>query len=223
MKKVIPMLNKSLWERYKKYLCVSPSIGMMLDISRMDFPAKYIDTMEPEMQKAYRAMDELEAGAVANPDEQRMVGHYWLRSPERAPSAEIRKEIETTIHAVKDFASAVHGGTIRPEKRPRFTRLLIIGVGGSALGPQFIADALGTPADKMKPCFLDNTDPNGFDRLFTELGDDLAGFTACLTGPATETPPNCGCADMNNDRHADLADFVEFQQVFTARVHVLGF
>jgi glucose-6-phosphate isomerase len=168
------MHNKSLWERYKKYLCVSPSLGMMLDISRVDFPAKYFDTMEPEMQKAYRAMDDLEAGAVANPDEQRMVGHYWLRSPERAPSAEIRKEIEAAIHAVKDFASAVHGGTIRPEKRPRFTRLLIIGVGGSALGPQFIADALGTPADKMKPCFLDNTDPNGFDRLFTELGADLA-------------------------------------------------
>lgn len=168
------MHNKSLWERYKNHLCVSPSIGMMLDISRMDFPAKYFDTMEPEMQKAYRAMDELEAGAVANPDEQRMAGHYWLRSPERAPSTEIRKEIEATIHAVKDFASAVHAGTIKPEKRPRFTRLLIIGIGGSALGPQFIADALGTPADKMKPCFLDNTDPNGFDRLFTELGDDLA-------------------------------------------------
>src|SRR3990172_7390215 len=128
------MNSKSLWQLYKNHLCVSPSIGMMLDISRMDFPAQYFDTMEPEMQKAYRAMDELEAGAVANPDEQRMVGHYWLRSPERAPSAEIRKEIEATIRAVKEFASAVHTGTIKPEKRPRFTRLLIIGIGGGAPG-----------------------------------------------------------------------------------------
>jgi glucose-6-phosphate isomerase len=51
---------------------------------------------------------------------------------------------------------------------------LVIGIGGSALGPQFVADALSSPKDLMKPYFLDNTDPDGMDRVFAELGTELA-------------------------------------------------
>ncbi len=165
------MNNKELWERYKKNVCQVP-IGLTLDFSRMNFADDFFNRMEPEMQKAYQAMDALEAGAIANPDENRMVGHYWLRAPERAPS-EIRKEITDTLQAIKDFTFSVHAGKIFPRKRARFTRLLSIGIGGSALGPQFIADALGTQSDKMKPHFLDNTDPDGIDRVLAEIGKDL--------------------------------------------------
>ncbi len=168
------MNNKFLWERYKKYLCACPSIGLTLDISRMNFKDDYLDRLEPEIQKAYQAMDALESGEIANPDENRMVGHYWLRSPERAPKLELRQEIEDTLRSIKDFSSKIHSGKIKPEKRDRFTRLLSIGIGGSALGPQFIADALGSSADKMKPHFLDNTDPDGIDRVLNGLGEDLA-------------------------------------------------
>jgi glucose-6-phosphate isomerase len=167
------MNNKSLWERYKQYLCAAPSAGLTLDVSRMNFADDYLVRMEPEMQKAYKAMDALEAGAIANPDENRRVGHYWLRAPERAPSAQIRREIEDTLQAIKDFAFAVHAAKIHPEKRARFTNILSIGIGGSALGPQFIADALGTAADKMKPYFLDNTDPDGIDRVLAGIGGRL--------------------------------------------------
>ena len=168
------MNNKALWERYKKYLCVSPSIGLTLDISRMNFSDDHLARMEPEIQKAFKAMDALEAGAIANPDENRMVGHYWLRSPERAPKPELRREIEDALRSIKEFTSNIHSGKIKPEKRDRFTRILSIGIGGSALGPQFIADTLGTSADKMKPYFLDNTDPDGIDRVLKEVGDNLA-------------------------------------------------
>jgi glucose-6-phosphate isomerase len=168
------MNDKALWERYKKYLCECPSIGMTLDISRMNFADDYLSRMEPDIQRAFAAMDALESGAIANPDENRMVGHYWLRAPELAPSSEIRTEIENTIRAIKDFTFTVHAGKIFPRKRARFTHILCIGIGGSALGPQFIADALGTTADKMKPYFLDNTDPDGISRVLAEIGPDLA-------------------------------------------------
>jgi glucose-6-phosphate isomerase len=167
------MDNKSLWDRYKKYLCTVPSIGLSLDISRMNFADDFFARMEPEIQKAYTAMDALESGAIANPDENRMVGHYWLRSAELAPSPEIRREIEDTLQAIKDFTFAVHAGKIFPRKRARFTRFLSIGIGGSALGPQFVADALGTPKDKMKALFVDNTDPDGIDRVLAKIGNDL--------------------------------------------------
>lgn len=147
---------------------------MTLDISRINFADDYLARMEPEMRRAYQAMDALESGAIANPDENRMVGHYWLRSPGLAPSPEIRQEIEDTLRAIKDFTFTVHAGKIYPRKRARFTRLLSIGIGGSALGPQFIADALGTTADIMKFHSLDNTDPDGISRVLAEIGNELA-------------------------------------------------
>lgn len=184
------MNNKSLWERYKKLLCAAPSIGLSLDISRMNFADDFLDRMEPEMQKAYNAMGALEAGAISNPDEDRMVGHYWLRAPERAPSAGIRKEIEDTLQAIKDFAFTVHAAKIYPRKHARFTNILSIGIGGSALGPQFIADALGTTADKMTPYFLDNTDPGGIDRVLAKIGnrlDDTLTLVISKSGGTIET------------------------------------
>lgn len=167
------MTAQSNWERYQQSLCACPHIGMSLDFSRMSFPEGFFTRMEPAMQAAYAAMDALEAGAIANPDEGRMVGHYWLRAPERAPSREISSEIEQTAQAIKDFAVAVHEGRVRPEKKAQFTHLLVIGIGGSALGPQFIADALGTNADKMATHFMDNTDPDGMDKVLAGIGGAL--------------------------------------------------
>ncbi len=167
------MNNSSLWERYKKNACEAPSIGLKLDISRMNFVDCYLEAMEPQMQRAYQAMDALESGAIANPDEGRMVGHYWLRAPELAPAPDIKREISDTLLAIKNFTNSVHSGNIAPRKGGRFTKLLIIGIGGSALGPQFVADALGSPADPTMPYFLDNTDPDGIDRIIAEIGQEL--------------------------------------------------
>jgi len=167
------MNNRQLWERYKKYLCVSPPIDLSLDISRMNFDDDYLERMEPEIHRSYKAMDALEAGEIANPDENRTVGHYWLRTPDLAPTPELRQEIKEAIQAVKDFTFSVHAGKICPRKRARFTHFLVIGIGGSALGPQFISDALYSATDKMKPHFLDNTDPDGIDRVLAEIGTDL--------------------------------------------------
>ncbi len=184
------MDNKALWERYKRGLMHAPSLGLMVDISRMNFAGDYFDSMEPGMQAAFTAMDSLEAGAIANSDENRMVGHYWLRAPERAPSPEITREIRDTLQAIKDFTFTVHAGKLYPKKRGRFRNVLCIGIGGSALGPQFIADALGTPQDKMKPYFLDNTDPDGIDRVLAELDkelDDTLTLVISKSGGTIET------------------------------------
>jgi glucose-6-phosphate isomerase len=168
------MDQRSLWERYKENLCQCPSIGMTLDISRMNFSDDFFSRMEPEIQKAFMSMDALESGAIANPDENRMVGHYWLRNPALASTAELRREIESTGKAILQFAHNVHNGKIKPQKARRFTMILCIGIGGSALGPQFVADALASNNDKMKPYFMDNTDPDGFDRVLAGIGDALS-------------------------------------------------
>ena len=75
----------ALWRRYCHYHINDQALGFSLDVSRVRFEEAWLDGMLPVMQKALEAMEALEAGAVANLDEQRMVGHYWLRSPERSP------------------------------------------------------------------------------------------------------------------------------------------
>ena len=157
------------WERFKTRSCRNPELGLAVDASRMPFPDAFLTTMEGSMQRAFAEMAELEKGAIANPDEKRMVGHYWLRAPELAPTAELRTEIVATLAAIKDFAARVHAGSIAGP-RGRFTQLLVIGIGGSALGPQFVSHALGQPGvDRMKVAFFDNTDPDGIDYVLAGL------------------------------------------------------
>jgi len=183
------MNGQALYRRYCKYLCVCEDIGLTLDISRMNFDEQFFARMAPLMAKAYTAMDRLEAGAIANPDENRMVGHYWLRAPRLAPDSQIATEIETTLAAVKKLAADVHSGTVRPELASRFTDLLVIGIGGSALGPQFVADALGRGSrDAMAVHFSDNTDPDGLDRVLDSLRERLDRTLCVVISKSGGTP-----------------------------------
>ncbi len=159
-----------LWKRYQEYFCVIQSVNFSLDISRINFNKSFFHRMEPRIQKAFTEMEKLEKGALANPDEKRMVGHYWLRAPELAPTAEIRKAIEIAFKRIKAFTDDVHQGRLSPEKGGKFTDLLIIGIGGSALGPQFVSHALGdSQKDKLRIWFFDNTDPDGIDLVLSQI------------------------------------------------------
>jgi glucose-6-phosphate isomerase len=169
-----------LWKRYQRYLCRIPSLGLSLDVSRMKFDDSFIERMSPALTAAFTAMEALEKGAIANPDEKRMVGHYWLRAPDLAPTPEIKAEIRKTIADIKTFATSIHAGQIKPPKANRYTGVLCIGIGGSALGPEFVADALGDPAtDKMRIHFIDNTDPDGIARMLRHLTGKLPE-TLCI-------------------------------------------
>src|ERR1044072_5552700 len=100
------------WSRFKTHFYHNADLGVSLDISRIPFPDDFLASMEPQIQKAFAAMTKLEAGAIANPDEKRMVGHYWLRAPQLAPNPEITGEITSTLAAIKDFTAKVHAGEI---------------------------------------------------------------------------------------------------------------
>src|SRR5438552_3226100 len=156
------MPSSSLWQRFQQYFVHYDDLGFSLDISRMRFPDDFFEKMQPKIDKAFAAMRELEAGAIANPDEKRMVGHYWLRNPALAPNKQLRADIEETNKRIKSFAADVHAGKIAAKNGKRFEHILLIGIGGSALGPQFVADALGSPRDPMDIYFFDNTDLEGF-------------------------------------------------------------
>jgi glucose-6-phosphate isomerase len=149
--------------------------GFWLDLTAAHLPRERSAALSAQIAQAFTAMRALEAGAIANPDEGRRVGHYWLRAPELAPEPALRDAIERTRDAVFDFARAVHEGAIAPPAGGRFDKLLLVGIGGSALGPQLVAHALSRgPSDPIEPFFFDNTDPHGFERTLARIGDGLA-------------------------------------------------
>lgn len=167
------------WNRFRSFLIEEPVLGFRLDVGGMAFGEEDLDCLAPLFERAFAEMQALEKGAITNPDENRQVGHYWLRAPELAPDPTLRDAIETTRARIKTFAADVDAGKIHPPGGGRFRHLLVVGIGGSALGPQLIDDALAEPQNPLRAHFLDNTDPDGFERVLARLGDDL-GATLVL-------------------------------------------
>ncbi|MHC4902680.1 MAG: glucose-6-phosphate isomerase, partial [Planctomycetota bacterium] len=141
---------QELWTRYCDHLVADRELGISVDISRVRFDDNFFDSMTVQMSQAMDAMEELEGGSTANPDEQRMVGHYWLRAPERAPSQEIVNAITTMRGSVRQFARDVHEGRLTG--------------------------------------FIDNTDPDGMDRVLLDLDGALGQTLVTVVSKSGGTP-----------------------------------
>ncbi|PSN18727.1 glucose-6-phosphate isomerase [filamentous cyanobacterium CCP5] len=178
----------ALWQRYQDWLYYDEALRLYVDVSRIRFDDAFVAQMEPRFAKAFKDMEALEAGAIANPDENRMVGHYWLRDPDLAPNDELKRDIVDTLVNIEQFASQIRTGTLYPPGQERFTDILSIGIGGSALGPEFVAQALGPDFPPLDIHFIDNTDPEGIDRTLAQLGDRLKTTLVIVISKSGGTP-----------------------------------
>ncbi|MGB2350128.1 MAG: glucose-6-phosphate isomerase [Akkermansiaceae bacterium] len=169
--------QSSSWSSFLTAHTRYPELGFSIDTSRMDLPTDYADSLAEETARAYAGIQAIEAGKIMNPDEGRMVGHYWLRNPELSPSEEIRKQITEPLTDLKAFADKILSGEMTTPGGERFENLLVIGIGGSALGPQFIYEALGAHSP-LKTYFFDNTDPAGMDHVLNQIANDTQGGLA---------------------------------------------
>lgn len=182
-------MSDATWERFQQFWCAVPELGLSLDLSQLQFEGDYFARMQPAIERALNDMQALERGARANPDEDRMVGHYWLRAPELAPAPELTQAIERGLAQVRQFAADVHAGCVRPPQAERFAHVLCLGIGGSALGPMLLADALGQPGrDRLRVHFIDNTDPDGVARALAELSGRLRETLVVTTSKSGGTP-----------------------------------
>jgi glucose-6-phosphate isomerase len=182
------MDNFKLWQRYQDWLYYNQDLGFYLDISRITFDDALIAELKPKFERAFKDIAALEGGAIANPDENRMVGHYWLRDPDLAPTAELKQDIIDTNNSVIDFQQKVHSGEIHPPSGGKFTDILSIGIGGSALGPQFVAQALAPNNPPLQIHFIDNTDPAGIDQVIAGIGDRLNTTLVSVISKSGGTP-----------------------------------
>lgn len=167
-------MNSQIWKRYQEHLNVNETVGITLDISHMKFSDDFFESMQEPMDRAFEAMKNLESGVIANPDENRMVGHYWLRNASLAPNDSLRQAITETLEKVQSFAKAIHSGAIKNPQGQAFRKILLVGIGGSALGPQFVYEALGCYRNAMDFHVFDNTDPDGMDLVIGQIGQALS-------------------------------------------------
>ncbi|MGI9241489.1 MAG: glucose-6-phosphate isomerase [Verrucomicrobiales bacterium] len=166
------------WTTFQTQFLRYSDPAISLDYSRMGAGDDFLTEKAPLIERAIADMQALEAGGIANPDEGRMVGHYWLRKAELAP-ADLGEIIRQDLTELQVFASEIHA-------EGKFDHLLIIGIGGSALGPQLVAEALGGEA-KMSISFFDNTDPAGIDTTLASIGD-LSKTLAIVISKSGGTP-----------------------------------
>lgn len=162
--------------------------NISLDYAKSNFKSGFIEQSSDLTEKALLDMQKTEVGEIMNPTENRMVGHYWLRNPELAPNADISADISNTQKRIKDFVYQVDQGNILGQTGKKIKHILLIGIGGSALGPQFIARALKYKANR-NIFFFDNTDPEGFEDTLSEIPDLAATVVLVVTksGSTTET------------------------------------
>ena len=124
---------------------------------------------------ALAAMAAIEAGAAANLSEGRRVGHYWLRDPSRAPTPEIGRAIEASWAAIESIDAS------------GLDTVLLVGIGGSALGPELVFDALGAPSGR-RLVVLDTVDSAGVQRkLDSVTPSKTLVIVASKSGSTSET------------------------------------
>jgi glucose-6-phosphate isomerase len=208
----------ALWQRYQDWLYYHEGLEFFLDVSRMGFDDAFVEAMEPKLEKAFQEMDALEKGAIANPDENRMVGHYWLRDPDLAPTPELQQEILNTLEQIEDFTDQVYTGAIHPPGMSRFTDILSIGIGGSALGPEFVSDALAPISPPLEIHFIDNTDPAGIDHILTQLQDRLDRTLVLIISKSGGTPETRnGMIEVKKAYESQNLDFAAYAVAITGK------
>ncbi len=199
-----PLLNSTYenenWSRFCELLWYNDDIGMSLDISRMNIDSKDLDSLQPRFTKAFDAMERLENGSIANIDENRQVGHYWLRNPDKAPNANISQRINAEIRLVEDFGNKILSGKTKSPNGKPFTDVLWIGIGGSSLGPLLLVNALQKSDQKLNFHFLDNVDPDGIERILNLINDKLLTTLFVVVSKSGGTPEPRLCMDQARKR-----------------------
>ncbi|GDY02002.1 glucose-6-phosphate isomerase [Planctomycetota bacterium] len=176
-------------DHYLRWRCQLDDPFVELDLSYSALDEGVMSSLQPKLRAALTAMQALEGGSIANQDEQRMVGHYWLRAPGLAPTDDQQQAIVNTLAVIELFAADVHSGKLTASGGGRFRQVLLCGIGGSALGPMLLGGVFGGKAAPMQLCVLDNTDPDGIDRQLAALGSlqDALVIVISKSGSTKET------------------------------------
>ncbi len=122
------------------------------------------------------AIERLFSGARVNTSEDRPALHTALRGEEHVvvDGNDILPEVQRNRERMRVFSGAVREGLWKGVNGRAITHVLALGIGGSALGPRVVIEALRAQADGPGVRFIANADP-------AELDDALRGLDPAAT------------------------------------------
>jgi glucose-6-phosphate isomerase len=126
--------------------------GIRFDFSKTHLDAALIEAFASlaSEQKLVAARDSLFSGAKINVTEDRAVEHSAERGQGAPDSVSRAQGLHKRMRALIDAIEAGAFGSVR--------HLLHIGIGGSALGPDFLVDALGRDSGRYEVAVVSNID-----------------------------------------------------------------
>ncbi|HMA67796.1 MAG TPA: glucose-6-phosphate isomerase [Desulfosalsimonadaceae bacterium] len=143
---------------------------------------------------------EMTNGAHVNETEDRAALHTAARQFSDTPvldnGRDVMPEIREVREQIKKFADAVHRGEIHGSTGQPFQDVVVIGIGGSYLGAEFIATALEAVADKgIALHFLSNVDVDNFGRIAGRITpENTLWIVISKSYTTTETMANANLA-----------------------------
>lgn len=134
-----------------------------------------------EESKLAEKIEAMFSGQKINNTEKRSVLHVALRMSEEqsliVPESEegdAVKNVHSVLKRIKEFSEKIRTGQLKGYSGRVLKNTLVIGIGGSYLGPEFVFEALRTDKESSKGAlgrrlkFLANVDPIDFNRAFTD-------------------------------------------------------
>ncbi len=133
-----------------------PSLALLLDLAS-----------ERRLIDQFRAMMN---GAKLNTTEERSALHTATRSFQSDPllveGQDVLSHLKAIRAQIKAFSADIHAGKLTGSTGKPFDTVVVVGIGGSYLGTEFVAQALTVYADKnIDLHFLSNVDIHNFGRL----------------------------------------------------------
>ncbi|MEA3033285.1 MAG: glucose-6-phosphate isomerase [Sphingomonadales bacterium] len=137
--------------------------GILFDFSKTHLDAALLQGFAAlaEARDLAGARDALFAGRIVNPTESRAAEHSAERGQGAPESVARAVALHARMRALIDAIEAEAFGPVR--------HILHIGIGGSALGPDFAIDALGRGSDRYDTAIVSNVDGSA-------LEEAVAGF-----------------------------------------------
>jgi glucose-6-phosphate isomerase len=148
------------------------SVDFFYDYSRQRVDDKAMDLLY-ELAETARVHEKYQAmisGQKVNVSENRAALHTAARNfTEKTlyvDGVDIMPEIQTIRQNTKEFSEKIHRGDIKGSTGKPFKHIVVIGIGGSYLGTEFVANALFAFAKKnIEIHFLTNVDSHNFETV----------------------------------------------------------
>ncbi len=151
-------------------------VGIFYDFSRQRVDAEAMDLLYKlaQSRKIKKQFKDMMSGKKINTTEERAVLHTATRSFSGLPLMLDGKDIIPDMLAVnkkiKDFSLKFHSGRIKGQTGKAFEHLVVIGIGGSYLGTEFVCTALKhLSKDNIRIHFLSNVDIHNFGEIAASI------------------------------------------------------